>query len=118
MNDRMATIKRLAVAVLTLAFLMGLTALSVTHASMAMVSQGGTLATGGMPDHSADPDKPCKNFAPCADHVGCVVLAALPAIPGSLPFPVDWASVEYRELALSPTGHSIEPELSPPILAA
>jgi len=110
-------LKRLAVAVLTLAFLMGLTAQSVTRASKAMVAQGGTLATGNMPDQSA-PEKPCKDFAPCADHVGCVVLAALPAIPGSPPVPVDWASVEYRELALSPTGHSIKPELSPPILAA
>ncbi len=114
----MAMLKRLAVAVLTLALLTGLTTQSVTRESMAMVAKGGTLATGDMPDHFADPDKPCKDLAPCADHVGCVVLAALPAIPGSLPFPVDWASVEYRELALSPTGHSIETELSPPILAA
>jgi hypothetical protein len=92
----MATLKHLAVAVLTLALLTALTAQSVTRASMA---QGGTLATANMPDH-ATPEKPCKDFAPCADHVGCVILAALPAIPGSPPVPVDWASVEYRELAL------------------
>jgi hypothetical protein len=110
-------LKRLAAAVLTLALVTGLTAQTVARASMARVAQGGTLATGSMRDHSA-PEEPCKDFGPCADHVGCLVLAALLAIPGSPPVPVDWASVEYRELALSPTGHSIKPELSPPILAA
>lgn len=114
----MVVLKRIAVAVLTLAFLIGLTAQSVTRASMAIVAQGGTLATGNMPDHSPDPEKPCKDFAPCADHPGCVVFAALPAMPGSPPVPVNWAFVEYRELAVALAGHPIEPELSPPILPA
>lgn len=114
----MAALQRIAVAVLTLTFLMGLTAQSVTRASMAVVAQAGTLATGNLPDGSADHKNPCKDSAPCADHPGCVALAALAPTPGAAPVPVSWALVEYRELALPLAGHSVEPELSPPILRA
>lgn len=114
----MAALRRIAVAVLMLTFLMGLTAQSVTRASMAVASERGTLVTGTMPDGSADHKNPCTDSAPCAVHPGCVALAALAPTPGSTPIPVSWALVEYRELALPLAGHSVEPELSPPILPA
>lgn len=108
----MTALKRLAVTILTLAFLMGLTAQSVTYASMVMLAQGHTIAAAKLPTAS---EKPCSSV-PCAEHPGCAVLAALPATPGAAPVPVHWVLVEYRELAFPLAGHAVEPELSPPIL--
>jgi hypothetical protein len=67
----------------------------------------------------SDSGTPCKGMMPgCADAMGCVVLAALPAAPTSPPIPVDWASIDYPVLAPMLDGHSVEPELFPPILSA
>jgi hypothetical protein len=110
----MLSIRRVVVLLLTLAFLAGLATQSVAFGSMATAVR----SAANMPGHSAKPEKPCEDSAPCADHPGCVVLAALPATPGAAPVPVNWAFIEYRELASALTGHFVEPELSPPILTA
>jgi hypothetical protein len=97
----MLSIRRVVVLLLTLAFLAGLATQSVAFGSMATAVR----SAANMPGHSAN-------------HPGCVVLAALPATPGAAPVPVNWAFIEYRELASALTGHFVEPELSPPILTA
>lgn len=63
----------------------------------------------GMP-----PTKPMPN---CIDHFGCLAVPALTTAPTSLSKPVQWASVAYTSGATSLIGRSVEPELSPPILA-
>ena len=64
-------------------------------------------------------DIPCANLAPgCIDHIGCVVVPALPVLPNSLPVALRWTAVAYAFTAVSLAGLTVEPELSPPILAA
>jgi hypothetical protein len=112
-------LRRLSILLLALAFIAG-TMGPLTFASVAaavpMPCHDG-MASGLAP--MSDSGTPCKGMMPgCADAMGCVVLAALPAAPTSPPIPVDWASIDYPVLAPMLDGHSVEPELFPPILSA
>jgi len=60
---------------------------------------------------------PAKHTPNCIDHFGCLMVPALETSPTALPTPFRWASVAYASGASSLFGQSVEPELSPPILA-
>jgi hypothetical protein len=62
---------------------------------------------------------PCPDRLPnCIDHFGCLTIPALPILPISLATPFQWTPVAYVFRAAPLLGFSVEPELSPPILAA
>jgi hypothetical protein len=66
----------------------------------------------------ADPSAPpAKHMPNCIDHFGCLTVPALETAPTALPTPFRWISVAYISGASSFLGQSVEPELSPPILA-
>jgi hypothetical protein len=60
---------------------------------------------------------PAKPMPNCIDHFGCLTVPALAIAPTALPMPFRWASIAYISGATSLVGRSVEPELSPPILA-
>ncbi len=112
----MATVmKNLLTCCLALAFLVGATAQLVPSGmAMAEMSARADMAGGG-----AASDMPCTGHAPnCIDHLGCLAIPALPTSPASLAVPFRWTSVAYHFSATPLSGISVEPELSPPILAA
>jgi hypothetical protein len=112
----MATLmKRLLTCCLALAFLVGATA-QLVPSGMAMAEMG---AHADMTGGCAAPDMPrAGHTANCIDHLGCLAIPALPTSPASLAIPFRWTSVAYHFLATPLSGISVEPELSPPILAA
>ncbi len=62
---------------------------------------------------------PCAGHTPnCVDHLGCITVSALPALPATIAVPVEWTSLDYDPVPETLSGISIKPELSPPILAA
>jgi hypothetical protein len=66
----------------------------------------------------SDSGTPCKGMMPtCADAMGCIIFAALPAAPTSTAVAVVWAAIDYPALASMLDGRSVEPELFPPILS-
>ena len=112
----MATVlKRLMTLCLALAFLVGVTGQLMPFSLAASQMTVSAEMTGGC----AGPQAPCTGHMPnCIDHVGCVTISALPASPTSITVPVEWASLDYDLVPESLAGISVEPELSPPILAA
>jgi hypothetical protein len=67
----------------------------------------------------ADANAPCPVQAPtCVKHVGCLTISAVPTYPASPPTLFRWTAVAFEFAAPSLRGISVEPELSPPILAA
>jgi hypothetical protein len=60
---------------------------------------------------------PAKPMSNCIGHFGCLTVPALATAPTALPTPFRWASIAYIPGATSLVGRSVEPELSPPILA-
>ena len=60
---------------------------------------------------------PAKHMPNCIDHVGCLTVPVLEASPTAVPMPFRWTSVAYISGAASLLGQSVQPELSPPILA-
>jgi hypothetical protein len=60
---------------------------------------------------------PAKPMPNCIDHFGCLTVPAVATVPTALPTPFRWASIAYISGATSLVGRSVEPELSPPILA-
>jgi hypothetical protein len=60
---------------------------------------------------------PAKPMANCIDHFGCLTVPALATAPTAPPTPFRWVSITYISGATSLIGRSVEPELSPPILA-
>jgi hypothetical protein len=112
----MATVlKRVLTLCLALAFLAGVTGqlmpFSMAAPQMAMSDD----AAGGCDG----PQPPCTGHLPnCIDHAGCIAVPAVPASPALIAVPVEWTSLDYDLLPGSLTGISVEPELSPPILAA
>jgi hypothetical protein len=114
----MALAKRLSTAILAFAFLVGLTMQAVLPARAAAMPK--PMSAAGMPGHSDErPLAPCKPATPlCVDHVGCVTVIAVPSSPAAMGVPIRWRAIRYELAASSLTGRSVEPELSPPILAA
>jgi hypothetical protein len=109
---------RVAIVLLSLTILVGLTTQLVVAASVEMVGQTTSITAGETMGHGDGAHNPCKGFKPrCVDHAGCVLISGVSMIPVSAPAPVTWDEIEYGELAMSLAGLSIEPELSPPILA-
>ena len=100
---------------LALAFLLGVTAQLVPPNMAAAQATAGTDMAGGR----AGPQPPCTGHMPnCLDHGGCIAVSALPASPSALPVPVEWSSLQYDFMSQALAGISVEPELTPPILAA
>ncbi len=112
----MATIpKRLLAVCLALAFFVGAT-VQVLPSSMAIGEMG---VRGDMAGGCAGPQPPCTGHRPnCVDHVGCLTVSAIPALPVSVAVAFEWASLDYDLAPESLSGISVKPELSPPILAA
>ena len=110
-----AVLTRLLRLCLALAFLVGVTA-QLVPSSMAQAQM--TVST-EMAGGCAGPQPPCTGHTPnCVDHVGCITVSALPTSPTSIAVPVEWTSLDYDLVPESLAGISVEPELSPPILAA
>lgn len=65
------------------------------------------------------PKLPCTGHMPnCLDHGGCITVSAVPTSPTAIAAPVEWISLDYDFSPQTLAGISVEPELSPPILAA
>jgi hypothetical protein len=78
-----------------------------------------THGSGDMADGCTNPTPPYKGLMPsCVDQICCLSVAALPPSPSLPPTPFDWVSVSYVPPTTSLGGLSVEPELSPPKLAA
>jgi hypothetical protein len=112
----MATIlKRLLTLCLALAFVVGV-AVQLMPSSMA---QGPITVSAKMAGDCAGPQPPCTGHTPsCVDHIGCITVSALPSSPTSIAVPIEWTSLDFHLAPESLAGISVEPELSPPILAA
>jgi hypothetical protein len=112
-------LRRLSILLLALAFIAGATGPS-TFANVAVAVP--MPCHDGMASDAApmsDSGTPCKGMMPaCADAMGCVVLAALPAAPTAASVPVVWAVIDYPVLAAMLDGRAVEPELFPPIPSA
>lgn len=107
-------LRRLLSICLTAAFLVGAT-VQALPSSMAMADLSAHSEMGGGCDH---PKPPCPDRTPnCIDHFGCLSVPALSISPTALQMPFQWASIAYISGATSLVGRSVEPELSPPILA-
>jgi hypothetical protein len=111
----LVVMKRLLTITLAMAFFVGATIqLSPLSAAMADISVQTDMGAG-----CDGPKPPCPNHTPnCIDHYGCLTVPALLASPTSLTIPFQWISVAYAFVATPLLGHSVKPELSPPILAA
>ena len=116
----MAVPNRLSIAVLACAFVLAVTMQMVWPAAMTMKPIfAPTMTAAGTSEQSDKPVAPCKAFSPvCIDHIGCVTAIAVPTSPTAMGVPVQWRLVRYSPAVSHFTGLSIEPELSPPILAA
>jgi len=112
----MATVmKRLLTLCLALAFLLG-ASVQVVPSGMAETQMG---VRADMADGCAAPNMPGTGHMPtCIDHIGCLTVSALPASPISPAIPFRWIAVAYHFSSTPLSGISVEPELSPPILAA
>lgn len=112
----MDTLRRLSIAVLALAVV---TALATQMALSARAAEGAgisMLATAAATSDHLVP--PCRKASPvCVDHIGCVTALAVPASPTALGVPIEWRRVRYSLVMPHFAGQSVEPELSPPILA-
>jgi len=110
-----AILNRLLTVCLALAFLVGVTA---QHMPCGM-AQAGTAVRADMADRCAGPQPSCTDHMPaCIDQLGCLTLPALPVSPASMAIGFEWTAPTYHVAAAALSGISIEPELSPPILAA
>ena len=111
----MAMLRRLLVVFLALMFFVGVIAQLVP----ADIALGEASVHADMAGGCTGPQPPCTGHMPnCVDHVGCMTLSALPTCPASLFVPVAWVPFEYSLAPEWLAGISVEPELSPPILAA
>jgi hypothetical protein len=100
---------------LALALVVGVTAQLIPSSMAAPQVTVSTDMAGGC----AGPHAPCTGQMPnCIDQAGCIAVSALPASPTSIAVPVEWTSLGYDLVPESLTGISVQPELSPPILAA
>jgi hypothetical protein len=107
-------VKRLLTWCLALAFLLGAT-VQLVPCSSTQTDMGVRPDMGG---GWAAPQTPSTGHMPsCIDHAGCVTVPALPASPASMPIAFRWTIISYDFAAASLPGMTVEPELSPPILA-
>ena len=114
----MAIAKRLSAALLALAVIIGLAVQPVLPVWAAPVAMP-MSAPGPSAQSDEQPITPCKQATPiCIEHVGCVTAIAVPASPRALGVPIRWHTVSYDLAVPHLTGRSVEPELSPPILAS
>jgi hypothetical protein len=120
-RDRTTVLRRLLTLCLAAAFFVGAT-VQVLPSSMALADVGGhgnkmANCNGQMSDCGDPSTPPAKHMPNCIDHFGCLTVPALATSPTALPTPFRWTSVAYVSGASSLLGQSVEPELSPPILA-
>jgi hypothetical protein len=107
-------LKRLLTLCLALTFLVGAT-VRLVPCSTTQMDMG---VRADMEGGCAAPQTPCTGHTPsCIDHVGCVAVPALTASPASMPTAFRWTIIAYDFAAASLPGLTVEPELSPPILA-
>jgi hypothetical protein len=117
----MGIAKRLSITVLALAFVFASATQAVLSAlaspSMRVPMSTTAEAVAAHPD--SRPVAPCERSTPvCAEHVGCVIAAALPVSAAAAGVPVERRAVGYNTAPSHLAGRSVEPELSPPIVAA
>ena len=111
----MMMLRRLLTVCLAAAFLVG--------ATVQLLPPSTALAATGMHNNKmggcAGPEvPPAKHMPNCIDNLGCLVVQAVPASPTTVAVPFRWTAVAYSLGTASLLGLSVEPELSPPILAA
>ena len=108
-------LKRLLTVCLALAFVVGVTVqlMPISIATPQMTASA-DMDGGGSGKHP-----PCTGHMPnCLDHGGCVSASVVPVSPTTIAVPVEWTSLDYDLVPQALSGISVEPELSPPILAA
>lgn len=118
LRSSMAILRQLSIAVLAVAFVAAVATQMIMPAwPMTMTPNPAPMSAAGMSEHAGGPVAPCKTRTPiCVDHVGCVIVVALPASPMAMGVPIRWRTVSY-DLPMSHfAGQSVAPELSPPIL--
>ena len=109
-------------------FTIGFAAAFLAGATIQILPPSTSMAdTGGRSDQmvscdneTADccqPAAPAKDMPNCIGHFGCLTVPALAVLPTTLPRPFRWVSISYVSGTPSLFGQSVEPELSPPILA-
>jgi hypothetical protein len=112
----MATVlKRLLTVCFALAFVVGVMGQLLPTSMAAPQMTMHADMDGGCAGHKA----PCSGHMPnCLDHGGCITIFVLSPPPTSMAVSVEWTSLVYALAPQALTGISVEPELSPPILAA
>lgn len=112
----MATVlKRLLTVCLALAFVVGVMGQLMPNSMAAPHMAVSTDMDGGC----AGSHPPCTGHMPnCLDHGGCISASVVPVSPATVAVPVEWTSLDYDLAPQALSGISVEPELSPPILAA
>lgn len=112
----MATVlKRFLTVCLALTFIVGVTT-QLMPMSMAAPQMS---VSAGMDGGCTGPQPPCTRHMPnCFDHGGCISVSAVPTSPATIAMPVKWTSLDYHLAPQALSGIFVEPELSPPILAA
>ena len=105
----MATLsKRLLTLGLALACLVGMTGQLMPSLMAAPQITASADMAGGCPG----PQPPCTGHRPnCVDHIGCVTVSVLPALPALIPAPVEWSLFDYDLAPQALAGISIKPEL-------
>jgi hypothetical protein len=88
-----------------------------------LVSCGMAEAQVVMSGHTADEcsatQPPCADHrSTCIDYLGCAAVPGVAASPALFAVVLEWTSPRYEPPRSTLSGISIEPELSPPILAA
>ena len=111
-----AVLKLLLTVCLAVAFLVGVTA-QLMPSSMAEPQTTVSVQMGG--GGCDGPKPPCTGHMPnCLDHGGCISVSVLPTTPATIALSVEWTSLDCHLPPKLLAGISVEPELSPPILAA
>lgn len=118
LRSSMAILRQLSIAVVAVAFAAAVATQMIMPAWAMPMTRNSVPMSAGMSEHPGGPVAPCKTRTPiCVDHVGCVIVVALPASPMAMGVPVRWRTVSYDLLMSHSAGQSVAPELSPPILA-
>jgi hypothetical protein len=111
--------KRIAIYVLALAFVVGPTLQTIRYAdAISLQPDLPMTAMAGMAN-GQQPMTPCKGLTPtCIGSMGCVINVAVPVTPPANPVSIRCATVSYSSMVAPLAGVSTEPELFPPILRA
>ena len=120
---KLRMLKRLSIILLAFAFVAAVTMQLMPRAWAAPAGAGPAVPCEMMnmkaeATPAGTPGMPCKGAIPvCNDSIGCAVFADLPTPPATSPVEVRWISVVWSAIQSVLSGRTVEPELTPPIVA-